>query len=241
MYRRLLLSLLLILPFFPLALNASKERRSVVRMETTMGTIRVALLDEAPIHRDNFLKLVESSHYDGTLFHRVINEFMIQGGATDSREAKAGQLVGEGDVPYTLPAEFLLPDWYHISGALAAARQPDELNPEQRSSGSQFYIVTGKKFGLGSIKKMRASLAEKGIEMTSQMMDDYQQYGGAPHLDGSYTVFGEVIEGMEVALKIQTVPTDPNDRPLEDVVVKRMVVEQRSKEAVKSQKAQRKP
>ena len=241
MYRRLLLSLLSILSFFSLAVNARRERRSVVRMETTMGTIRVALLDEAPIHRDNFLKLVESSHYDGTLFHRVINEFMIQGGATDSREAKAGQLVGEGDVPYTLPAEFLLPDWYHISGALAAARQPDELNPEQRSSGSQFYIVTGKKFGLGSIKKMRASLAEKGIEMTSQMMDDYQQYGGAPHLDGSYTVFGEVIEGMEVALKIQTVPTDPNDRPLEDVVVKRMVVEQRSKEAVKSQKAQRKP
>ena len=241
MYRRLLLSLLLILFLFSLAVNARKERRSVVRMETTMGTLRVALLDEAPIHRDNFLKLVESSHYDGTLFHRVINEFMIQGGATDSREAKAGQLVGEGDVPYTLPAEFLLPDWYHISGALAAARQPDELNPEQRSSGSQFYIVTGKKFGLGSIKKMRASLAEKGIEMTSQMMDDYQQYGGAPHLDGSYTVFGEVIEGMEVALKIQTVPTDPNDRPLEDVVVKRMVVEQRSKEAVKSQKAQRKP
>ena len=241
MYRRLLLSLLLILSFFSLAVNARKERRSVVRMETTMGTIRVALLDEAPIHRDNFLKLVESSHYDGTLVHRGINEFMIQGGATDSREAKAGQLVGEGDVPYTLPAEFLLPDWYHISGALAAARQPDELNPEQRSSGSQFYIVTGKKFGLGSIKKMRASLAEKGIEMTSQMMDDYQQYGGAPHLDGSYTVFGEVIEGMEVALKIQTVPTDPNDRPLEDVVVKRMVVEQRSKEAVKSQKAQRKP
>ena len=108
----------------------------MVRMETTMGTIRVALLDEAPIHRDNFLKLVESGHYDGTLFHRVINEFMIQGGATDSREAKAGQLVGEGDVPYTLPAEFLLPDWYHISGALAAARQPDELNTEQRSSGS---------------------------------------------------------------------------------------------------------
>lgn len=241
MYRRLLLSLLLILSFFSLAVNARKERRSVVRMETIMGTIRVALLDEAPIHRDNFLKLVESGHYDGTLFHRVINEFMIQGGATDSREAKAGQLVGEGDVPYTLPAEFLLPDWYHISGVLAAARQPDELNPEQRSSGSQFYIVTGKKFGLGSIKKMRASLAEKGIEMTSQMMDDYQQYGGAPHLDGSYTVFGEVIEGMEVALKIQTVPTDPNDRPLEDVVVKRMVVEQRSKEAVKSQKAQRKP
>ena len=111
MYRRLLLSLLLILSFFSLAVNARKERRSVVRMETTMGTIRVALLDEAPIHRDNFLKLVESGHYDGTLFHRVINEFMIQGGATDSREAKAGQLVGEGDVPYTLPAEFLLPDW----------------------------------------------------------------------------------------------------------------------------------
>ena len=234
MYRKLFLILFGLLPVISLSLNARKEKRSVVRMETSMGTIRVALLDEAPIHRDNFLKLVDGGHYDGTLFHRVINEFMIQGGDPDSKKAKPGERVGEGDVPYTLPAEFLLPDWYHVRGALAAAREPDEFNPEQRSSGSQFYIVTGKKFGLGGIKKIRASLEEKGIEMSPQMFDDYQQYGGAPHLDGSYTVFGEVIEGIEVALKIQIVPTDQYDRPLEDVVVIHMEVEQRSKEAVKS-------
>lgn len=233
MYRKLLFSLLFALPlfFFCLSVNARKERRSVVRIETSLGNIRVALLDETPIHRDNFLKLSESGHYDGTLFHRVINEFMIQGGDPDSKKAQPGQHLGEGDVSYTLPAEFLIPDWYHVRGALAAARESDEVNPEQRSSGSQFYIVTGKKFGLGSLKKVRASLAEKGIEMSPQMFDDYQQYGGAPHLDGSYTVFGEVIEGMDVVQKIQVVPTDKDDRPLEDVVILRMVVEQRSKEA----------
>lgn len=217
----------------PLSVNAKKkkEKRSVVRIETTMGVIKVALLDEAPNHRDNFLKLAESGHYDGTLFHRVINEFMVQGGDPDSKTAKPGQMLGDGDVPYTLVPEILLPDWYHLRGALAAAREPDDVNPQRLSSGSQFYIVTGKKFGLGSIKKERAKLEERGYEMSAQMFDDYQMIGGAPHLDGNYTVYGEVIEGMDVVLRMQTVETDKNDRPVQDIVVKKMVVEQRSKAA----------
>lgn len=231
MNRRILVLLLMVLPCLLLNAKAKKERRSVVRIETTMGTIRVALLDDAPIHRDNFLKLAESGHYDGTIFHRVINKFMIQGGDPTSKTAVAGQLLGDGDVQYTLQPEFLLPYYYHLRGALAAARESDDVNPEQRSSGSQFYIVTGKQFGPASLKKVRQQLEDKGIEMTPQMFDDYQQYGGAPHLDGSYTVFGQVIEGMDVAERIQVVPTDKNDRPIENVVVLRMVVEQRSKAA----------
>lgn len=231
MRKRLLLLLLLLSPIILSTAKTKKDKRSIVRIETSMGNIRVALLDDAPIHRDNFLKLAESGHYDGTIFHRVINKFMIQGGDPDSKTAKKGQQLGDGDVSYTLQPEFLLPHYYHLRGALAAARESDDVNPEQRSSGSQFYIVTGKSFGPASLKKVRQQLEDKGIEMTAQMFDDYQQYGGAPHLDGSYTVFGQVIEGMDVAERIQTVETDKNDRPLEDVVVHRMVVEQRSKAA----------
>lgn len=233
--------LVLFLSFlFSLGVNAKKEKRAVVRIETSVGIIRVALLDEAPIHRDNFLKLAESGHYDGTLFHRVINEFMIQGGDPDSKTAQPGQLLGDGDVPYSLAPEFLLPDYYHLRGALAAARESDDVNPEMRSSGSQFYIVTGKSFGPSSLNQERAKLADKGIEMTKEMYDDYLQYGGVPHLDGSYTVFGQVIEGMKVVNSIQKVKTDANDRPLEDIKVLRMVVEQRSLKAQKPKNSSRK-
>lgn len=202
-----------------------KEKRSVVRIETTMGTFRVALLDEAPTHRDNFLKLVRSGFYDGTLFHRVINKFMVQGGDPDSRTAVPGQALGDGDVDYTLEPEILLPYYYHLPGVLAAAREPDDVNPERRSSGAQFYIVTGKSYGPSSLRQVRNMLEEKGIEMTRQMWEDYLQYGGAPHLDGQYTIFGEVIEGMDVPLRMQTVATDSLDRPLTDIRVIRMEVE----------------
>lgn len=235
MTRKLFFALLLILPV--LALSAKKkDKRSIVRIETTMGTIRVALLDDAPIHRDNFIKLAKSGHYDGTLFHRVINKFMIQGGDPDSKQAEPGKLLGDGDVKYTLAPEFLLPYYYHTRGALAAAREGDDVNPEQRSSGSQFYIVTGKRFGPASLKQVRGQLEEKGIEMTAQMYDDYIQYGGAPHLDGQYTVFGQVIEGMDVVEKIQTVSTDTNDRPIQDIRVTHMEVENLSKAAKAKQK-----
>ena len=156
---------------------------------------------------------------------------MIQGGDPTSRNAKPGELLGEGKVGYTIPPEFCLPYLYHWRGALAAAREPDELNPGQESSGSQFYIVYGKKQSPADIKKTRAMLRGKGIELTPQMADDYMTNGGTPHLDGQYTVFGEVIEGMETVKAIMMKNTDDNDRPLEDVLVRGMVVEQRSKAA----------
>lgn len=203
-----------------------KEKRHVVRIETNMGNIRVALSDDTPLHSKNFLKLARKGFYDGTLFHRCIKDFMIQGGDPDSRNAEPGQRLGDGNTGYTIPAEFCLPYWYHWRGALAAAREPDDVNPEKESSGCQFYIVYGKKQAAADMRKVRAMLEEKGIELTPQMVDDYYMRGGTPHLDGQYTVFGEVIEGMNVVKDIQKVETDENDRPLKDVVILRMVVEQ---------------
>ena len=203
-----------------------KEKRAVVRIETSCGNIRVALSDDTPLHSKNFLKLAAKGFYDGTLFHRCIKDFMIQGGDPGSRHAVKGQLLGEGDVGYTIPAEFCLPYLYHWRGALAAARESDDVNPEQNSSGCQFYIVYGKKQSPADIKKVRSVLEEKGIELTSQMIDDYVMRGGTPHLDGQYTVFGEVIEGLDVVCQILSLPTDANDRPLQDVVIKKMVIEQ---------------
>ena len=221
-----LIFLVAFLSFGTLASAKKKEKRHIVRIETSVGNIRVALSDDTPLHRDNFLKLAREGFYNGTLFHRCIKDFMIQGGDPDSKNAQPGQLLGEGEVGYTIPAEFCLPYLYHWRGALAAAREPDDVNPEQESSGCQFYIVYGKKQAAADMKKVRAMLEEKGIELTSQMIDDYYMRGGTPHLDGGYTVFGEVIEGMEVVKAIQGVETDKNDRPLKDIVIRRMVVEQ---------------
>lgn len=228
MKKNTLLFLLVIL-FFVCAIPSQgkkKEKRAVVRIETSCGNIRVALSDDTPLHRDNFLKLASEGFYNGTLFHRCIRDFMIQGGDPDSRHAEKGQLLGEGDVGYTIPAEFCLPYLYHWRGALAAARESDDVNPEQRSSGCQFYIVYGKKQTPADIKKVRSTLSEKEIELTSQMADDYIMRGGTPHLDGQYTVFGEVVDGMDVVRQIQALPTDSNDRPLEDVVIIKTIVEQ---------------
>lgn len=227
--------LLLSLAFLAVVPSSSrkKEKRSVVRLETSMGPIRIALLDDAPVHRDNFLKLTEEGFYDGLLFHRVIRDFMVQAGDSSSRNARPGQPLGEGDVGYTLPAEILLPYYYHLRGAVAAAREGDDVNPEMRSSGSQFYIVWGRSWAPKSIKDQRNALAEKGIEMTVEMRDAYEQYGGSPHLDGQYTVFGEVLEGMDVVRRMQQVATDSLDRPLEDVRIERAVVEQRSRAALR--------
>jgi len=232
MNRRVFLCLAVVLCMSSFTISAKKkEKRSVVRIETSEGDIRVALSDDTPLHRDNFLRLASEGFYDSTLFHRVIPDFMIQGGDPTSRNAKPGELLGEGKVGYTIPPEFCLPYLYHWRGALAAAREPDELNPGQESSGSQFYIVYGKKQSPADIRKTRAMLREKGIELTPQMADDYMTNGGTPHLDGQYTVFGEVIEGMETVKAIMMKNTDDNDRPLEDVLVRDMVVEQRSKAA----------
>lgn len=229
--KKVILPLFLVLFFvsiFP-SQGKKREKRAVVRIETSMGNIRVALSDDTPLHRNNFLKLSSEGFYDGTLFHRCIRDFMIQGGDPDSRGASRDKLLGEGNPGYTIPAEFCLPYLYHWRGALAAAREPDDINPEQESSGCQFYIVYGKKQTPLDIKKVRSTLAEKGIELTPQMIDDYVMRGGTPHLDGQYTVFGEVIEGLDVVSRILSLETDSNDRPLEDVVIQKMVVEQYSK------------
>lgn len=208
-----------------------KEKRSIVLIETSVGNIRVALSDDTPLHRDNFLTLASKGFYNGTLFHRVIADFMIQGGDPNSRDAVPGKLLGNGGPGYTIPAEFDLPYLYHWRGALAAARDGDDVNPERESSGSQFYIVWGKKQTAADIRRVRGMLEEKGIKLTPLMIDDYEMKGGTPHLDGQYTVFGEVIEGLDVVGKIQGVKTDENDRPTEDIEILRMKVEQFSSKA----------
>lgn len=213
-----------------------KERRSVVRLETSAGTVRIALSDLTPVHRDNFLRLAEGGFYDGVLFHRVIKGFMIQTGDPSSRGASRDSLLGDGGPGYTLPAEIVFPELYHVRGSVAAAREGDDVNPEFRSSGSQFYIVWGERMRSVPLRKAMSHLAERGIELDRFMINDYQMYGGTPHLDGAYTVFGQVIEGLDVVEAIQAVPTDTTDRPLEDVAIVRAVVERRSREALASQK-----
>ena len=231
MQRLTAIGLILLLTLAP---TAAKRKATTVRLETTAGLIRVELFDETPRHRDNFVKLCRQGFYDGTLFHRVIKDFMIQGGSCDARVTQQGdslvspprdKVLGDCDPGYTLPAEFNLPWLFHERGALAAARESDDVNPEMRSSGSQFYIVYGRSWGENSLGKMRATLDEKGIEMNREMWDAYLTRGGAPHLDGTYTVFGHVVEGMKVVKQIQAVATDKDDRPLEDVVLLRAVVE----------------
>lgn len=238
-----------------------------VKISTSLGDIVVRLYDETPAHRDNFLKLAREGFYDGTIFHRVIKDFMIQGGDPDSKGAPKGAQLGCGDAGYTLPAEFN-PALFHKRGALAAARQGDQVNPERRSSGCQFYIVWGKTYSKGQIDQLarqmqmqavqgvfnelvmahkaevlemrrnrdreglmalqeqleaeaNAVVVEKGLgRMSKEAVEAYSTVGGTPFLDGQYTVFGEVEEGLEVAGKIIEAATDANDRPLEDIAMK---------------------
>ena len=203
-----------------LALAACQKEKTVV-METTMGTIELKLYDETPLHRDNFLSLVKECAYDSLLFHRVIRDFMIQGGDPDSKNARPWAMLGEGDRPYTIPAEFRLDKGiFHRRGVLAAAREGDDVNPEQRSSAMQFYIVWGSIWDDEGLDRMQARLDQNTggkVKLTPAMRKVYKTVGGTPHLDGQYTVFGEVISGLDVVDAIQQVATDRNDRPREDV------------------------
>lgn len=274
------LFILLIILFLSMSCESkkatSKEANDnvCVDIETTMGHIKVKLYNETPAHRDNFIKLVKEGYYNGTLFHRVINKFMIQGGDGDSRNAKPGQRLGMGDPGYTIPAEFVYPRYFHKKGALAAARQGDNVNPKKASSGSQFYIVTGDVIPAGQIgqverqlqmqqeqaifnqlveahrdeilamrrardtqglqalqdqliAEMHERIAREGVaKLSEEQKQAYTTVGGAPHLDGAYTVFGEVIEGMDVVEKIEKVATDSADRPKEDVKIISMKIMQ---------------
>lgn len=189
----------------------------LVYIETTLGGMLLQLQDETPWHRDNFLALVERGFYDNMLFHRVINGFMIQTGDPDSKTARRGQKLGNGGPGYTIPAEFN-DKLVHVKGAVAAARLPDGVNPQKKSSGSQFYIVQGFPLSLEQIQNYEFA---KDIKYDEDVKAIYQSVGGAPQLDLEYTVFGRVIDGLETIDKIAAQSTDKNDRPLEDVRILR--------------------
>lgn len=190
----------------------------LVEIRTDLGRMVVALYNETPQHRDNFLKLVRTGAYDSLLFHRVIPGFMVQGGDPDSKTAAPGVALGKGGPDYTLPAE-IVPGRVHTRGALAAARQADEVNPERQSSGSQFYLVHGKTFDAADLEQVAARNARYGtpVTYTEEQKQAYATKGGAPHLDGAYTVFGEVVEGLDVLDAIALTPCDGRDRPLSDL------------------------
>ena len=242
------------------------KKYKLVEIETNLGTIKVRLYENTPKHSENFLKLAKEKHYDGLLFHRVISDFMIQGGASDSRGAEKDKMIGISDPGYTIEAE-IRPENHHIKGALAAARQGDDVNPEKKSSGEQFYIVQGKTYTDAQLdqmerqKKMTAGnkideelykplqeehkrylmtgqrqkadslvnaihveiekrLSEQGTyKFSPEVRELYKSIGGTPFLDGDYTVFGEVVEGMDIIDKIAAVKTGQHDRPVEDVVI----------------------
>lgn len=197
------------------------EKVFYVKIETSYGDMVVKLYNETPLHRDNFVKLVKEGTYDDLLFHRVIGNFMIQGGDPNSRNAKPGQMLGDGQLGYTIPAEFV-PGLFHKKGALAAARQGDEVNPEKASSSCQFYIVQGDLWDEGRLKMVEQRY---GKSFTPEQAQVYATVGGTPFLDGDYTVFGEVVEGMEVIDAIAAVQTDRMNRPIKDVKMKMYLIE----------------
>lgn len=193
----------------------------MVRIKTPYGDMLVELSDETPKHRDNFLSLVEKGYYNGLLFHRVMRNFMIQGGDPDSRNASKGQMLGSGGPGYTIPAEFN-PNLVHIKGAVAAARRGDQVNPQRASSGSQFYIVQGKTFTDAELDQIER---DNHIKYTPEQREAYKTIGGTPFLDGQYTVFGKVTEGLDVIDQITAQPTDRANRPLEDIEMEIEIVD----------------
>ena len=246
-----------------------ETKETIVVMDTTLGEIKLKLYNETPKHRDNFIKLVKEGQYEGLLFHRVIKDFMIQGGDVTSKDAPMNKQLGAGDLGYTVPAEFKYPTYFHKKGALCAARTGDEVNPERASSASQFYIVTGKKYPERELNQMEKQLdirlkqeifnrlqtenrtkimelyrsgnkeelailrdtligkteleAERRKEeakIPAEIREIYKTIGGVPFLDNQYTVYGEVIEGIEVVDAIQQVKTNKQDRPTENVIIK---------------------
>lgn len=199
-------------------LGCNADKQTHVLIETDMGDIEVVLYNETPLHKENFVKLVEEGYYDGLLFHRVIDKFMIQGGDPNSRDARPNQRLGTGGPGYLIDAEIGAP---HLRGALAAARTGGPANPDKKSSGSQFYIVQGRKI---SAQELDAFEQRMGIEYNETQRKIYMEQGGTPQLDMEYTVFGEVVNGMDVVDKIAIVNTDANNRPVEDVRMKKVTI-----------------
>lgn len=199
-----------------------------VKIETNYGIMVVALYNETPQHRDNFLKLVKEGYYDNVLFHRIIKDFMVQAGDPNSRDTAFTGMLGVGDIGYTVPAEIQFPEIYHKRGALCAARQSDQVNPERASSGCQFYIVQGKTFTDQELdamqQRVRIMLDNQDFKYTDDQRLYYKTFGGTPHLDGGYTVFGELVKGFEVLDKLNAVQTGANDRPVEPVRIITMTI-----------------
>lgn len=193
--------------------EAKKKKNKFVEMQTSMGTIKIEVYQDVPQHAENFLKLVKEGFYDSLLFHRVIPSFMIQGGDPQSKGAMKGAMLGNGDVGYKVPAEFMLPTYYHKKGALAAAR---DNNPEKASSGCQFYLVVGKTFTDAELDNMEK---RNGVKYSEQARTEYKTIGGTPHLDGAYTVYGQVVEGQDIVDAISVVARNSSDRPNDDVII----------------------
>jgi cyclophilin family peptidyl-prolyl cis-trans isomerase len=202
-----------------------KDLNKDVEMITDKGTIIIRLSDSTPLHRDNFLRLAKQGYYDSMLFHRVIKEFMIQSGDPNSKHAKPAEQLGNGDPGYSIPAEFR-ESLFHHKGVIAAAREGDDANPNKASSGSQFYIVEGKKYSLDLLAKGEKTTKRK---MPDKQKEVYNKMGGVPWLDGGYTVFGEVIKGFDVIDSIAIVKTDSLDRPIKDVRIIKMKLIKRVK------------
>lgn len=217
--KKLILSTFIILISF--SGFAKKNKNKFVEIETSMGMIKVEVYADLPQHAANFLKLAKEGFYDSLLFHRIIPSFMIQGGDPDSKNAVMGQMLGNGDVGYKVPAEFMLPKYYHKKGALAAAR---DNNPEKASSGCQFYIVVGKQFTDNDLDMMEN---RGGFKYSEQARTEYKTIGGTPHLDGAYTVYGQVVKGQEVVDAISNAPRNPSDRPNENIRILSMKVKKK--------------
>ncbi|MBR6859686.1 MAG: peptidylprolyl isomerase [Bacteroidales bacterium] len=197
------------------------EKETVMVVETTMGTVEFKLYNETPLHRDNFIRLAEEHYFDSLLFHRVIDNFVIQGGDPNSKYAAPGQELGDGEPDWRVPAEFRLDKGiFHHKGVVNAAREGDDTNPDRESCASQFCFMMGSPMTDEQLDRAQARLDRQTggtVKLTPEMREVYKRVGGSPHLDGQYTVFGEVVSGMEVLEAIQKVATDANDRPLEDV------------------------
>jgi cyclophilin family peptidyl-prolyl cis-trans isomerase len=193
--------------------DSTKEQQVVIT--TAMGKIVLKLYNETPRHRDNFIKLVKDGFYTNLLFHRVMPTFMIQGGDPDSKTAKPGQQLGTGDLGYTVAPEIMPTKYIHKRGALSAARKPDQVNPQKNSSACQFYIVHGEKIEDDYTLQSRA--AQKGFQYTPEQLNIYKVLGGTPNLDNDYTVFGEVVSGLEVVDIIAKQQCDVNNRPFSDI------------------------
>ena len=204
----------LIALIFNACTNSPKDKGADAIIETSYGVIKVKLYDSTPKHKANFLKLAKEGYYNDLLFHRVISKFMIQGGDPNSRNAPAGAMLGAGGPSELIPAEI---GAKHFKGALAAARTGGPGNPEKKSSGSQFYIVQGDVINPAQLQMLAS---QKGITYTEEEAKKYSTIGGVPFLDGDYTVFGEVIEGLDIIDKIATMQTDANNRPFTDVKMK---------------------